>query len=166
MKAAHGDPDEALDNLILDENGLPERHWPRFEWSEDGIGDWKGGERRIRILKGSSSRVEDDDSGPNILTVYVNPTDRTAHEPKATLQLLPGSRVAQILGKSGTQENPKHRRWTAIWLVPKGSNVNDKYSFAVTVADEGGSTICSAEFKIKDVMSQQPAPVKTGTCPP
>lgn len=166
MRAAHGDPDEALDNLILDENGLPERHWPRFEWSEDGIDDWKAGERRIRILKGSSSSVADDDSGPNILTVYVNPTDRTAHEPKATLQLIPESRLASVLGKSGTQENPKHRRWTAIWLAPKGFNQDDKYSFSVTVAGKGGSTICSEEFKIRDVMSRQPAPLKTDNCPP
>jgi neutral ceramidase len=166
MRAAHGDPDEALDNLILDENGLPERHWPRFEWSEDGIDDWTAGERRIRILKGSSSRVADDDSGPNILTVYVNPTDRTAHEPKATFPLFAELRLVKVLEKSGTQANPKHRRWTAIWLAPKGGNEDDKYSFSVTLAGKTGSRICSEEFKIKEVMGRPPGPVKAAACPP
>ena len=121
MKAAHGDPDEALENLILDEDNLPERHWPRFEWPEDGINDWTAGKRRVEILTGSPARVADDDFGANILTVYINPTDRTAHEPKATVNLFAELRLVKALAKSGTQSNPKHRRWTAIWLAPQGN---------------------------------------------
>ena len=162
MRAAHGDPDEALENLTLDEDGLPERHWPRFEWSEDGIDDWAAGARRVEIFQHGSARAADDDSGPNILTVYVNPTDRTAHEPKATIQLFKGLPLVKALAKSGTQSNPKNRRWTAIWLAPKATP-DDDYYFSVTPA--GGSRICSKAFRIKDVMGRPPGRLEREACP-
>jgi hypothetical protein len=96
----------------------------------------------------------------------INPTDRTAHEPKATLPLFAELRLVKALAKSGTQANPKHRRWTAIWLAPKGSSDNDTYFFSVTLAGKSASRICSEGFNIKEVMSRPPEPLKAGPCPP
>ncbi len=165
MKAAHGDPDESLENLILDADGLPERHWPRFRWSEVGIDDWIASTRRVEILTSGSARPADDDTGGKILTVYINPTDLTAHEPKATLHLLANLGILKALAKSGTQSSPKQRQWSAIWLAPKGGNEKEMYLFSVTLADQGHTRICSEQFNPTRVLAQPAAFLKPAPCP-
>jgi hypothetical protein len=161
--APHGDPDEALENLILDEYGRPNRHWPRFVWDEDGINDWLAGQRTVEIFRVGQqpSPAWDDDSGANVLTVYVNPDYPKAH----------GSRWRETTKEPqklkrgyGTSKSPKDRRWTAIWLAPCYTNTDDRFYFRVTREDK--KTFCSELFTLTDVESwQPPSAVNPGQCP-
>jgi neutral ceramidase len=136
MKAEHGDPDEALENLILDEDGRPNRHWPRFEWTESGIEDWEASHRTVEIVSvGAPTKAFDDDSGPNVLTVYVNP--------KSELESKPGTRLPS-----------KSRHWMAIWLAPSSTDPEATFYFRVTPADH--DAVCSERFKLNEVKAWQP----------
>jgi neutral ceramidase len=146
----HPDADEALEPLIVDEMARPERHWPRFEWREKGIGDWKAADRDVRILSGSST--VDDDKGPNILTVFVSPPSPQNGKTRASHSLRTqsyGSPIVHRLSKA-----PVERCWMAIWLAPHGTNVNESFVFSVTRAD--GTLVRSDAFTLTTTMSQDP----------
>jgi neutral ceramidase len=153
LQATHADADEALENLIVDEYGRPNRHWPRFEWHECRINDWKAG-RTVEVLReGETSAVWDDESGGNILTVSVNPEYRKADGSRS--RETPG--LLQKLKRGyGTKESPEDRRWIAIWLTPLCANPDDPFYFRVTLHDKAQTQIVSKPFTLKDVEGWQP----------
>jgi neutral ceramidase len=163
LMAGHGDPDEALENLILDEYGRPNRHWPRFDWREDGIDDWKAGQRKVEIFwDRQPNPAWDDDLGANVLTVYVNPE---YGEGKGSRSSGTTRKPLKLIRRSGTSKSPKERRWTAIWLAPCYTNPDDNFYFRVTLADDNGTRLCSEPFTLTVVESRPPVAVKTGKCP-
>jgi neutral ceramidase len=150
---AHSDPDEALENLIVDEKNLPYRHWPRFEWIEQGIDDWKASRREIRILR-EDDGIADRDDGPSLLTVFAGPSPEEVKPER-----LP-NRAANRNTIAGFQVRPvktgeKKRHWFAIWLVPKGIDRTKSYRFSVQLAN--GTTVRSKLF--------QPATVEASPTP-
>ena len=154
LGVARPDPDEGLENLIVDDRNLPFRHWPRFEWDERGIDDWNGSKRSTRVVN-ASGRSVDDDLGADLLTVYVSPPPRpkeaTAVPSPSPRRALPGPRMVPTRKEPGEEAA---RRWMAVWLWPPGMDETETFYFSVRQAD--GTVVRSQSFRLKDVKNCQP----------
>lgn len=142
-------PDDGLETLIVDPGGRPNRHWPRFEWTESGTDAFEAQRRSVRLLERAPSgqwRVRlaadgdaDDDSGENFLTVLVD----------------------------GRGEN---RRWAAIWLAPADASASTEYALSVQPLAAGGAPrepLCSAAFRVEALAREARAgSLLDAPCPP
>jgi len=154
----HPDPDEALEPLLADAHGIAQRHLPRFAWKERGIADYDAAARRVSVLRAPPSLPGndlpvDDDRGPNLLTVFVDPPD-----PKPSSYVNKRRSNGSPVPHSASKK-PVDRCWMAIWLPPPGVPSDQKFVFAVTLADH--THVLSAPFSIGEVSSEPP-----GTRPP
>jgi len=173
MAAAHGDPDEALENLIVDEDGNPNRHWARFEWDEGiEIDDWEAGKRKVEILVSRTKEVFEDDFGSNFLTVYVNPSDLRPHEPRLVSYLKPKPWMRSLTKEPRPAGAEEKRRWIAIWLAPSCTDRDMSFYFRVTRNDGLKTPLCSVPFDLKTVGGWRPPhpvppipPTPPGKCP-
>jgi hypothetical protein len=163
MRAPHSRDDEALENLIVDAEGRPERHWPRFRWKEtagDLEKEWEGSARFIEIVK-KDNTVLDDDRGSNILTVSINPktpSDQYAWEADHPI----GSSVLKFFVRHLKLEpSAQKRHWEAIWLADRDDPNN--YYFRVT--PNGGKPVCSESFSPSKVLSSDNPVVPPASCP-
>ena len=95
----------------------------------------------------------DDDRGPNLLTVFVDPPD-----PKPSSYVNKRRSSGSPVPHSGSKK-PVDRCWMAIWLPPPGIPNAQKFVFSVTLADH--TQVVSAPFSLGDVSSNPP-----GTVPP
>ncbi|MDQ6893333.1 MAG: neutral/alkaline non-lysosomal ceramidase N-terminal domain-containing protein [Acidobacteriota bacterium] len=146
----HGDPDEALEPLLADKQGIVRRHLPRFAWKERGIPDYDSAGRRVRILPvRSSDPGGDDERGPNLLTVFVNPAAEELYA-YGVRRRATGSPVR----RSGSKK-PADRCWMAIWLPPPGVPNDQEFVFSVTLADN--TKVQSVPFTVGAVSARPPA---------
>ena len=164
MRAPHSRDDEALENLIVDAEGRPERHWPRFRWKEtagDLEKEWEGSARFVEIVK-KDNTVLDDDRGSNILTVSINPktpSDQYAWEADHPI----GSSVLEFFVRRLKLEPAAQKRhWEAIWLADRYDPNN--YYFRVT--PNGEKPVCSESFSPSKVMSSDKPLVPGASCCP
>ncbi|HKF41530.1 MAG TPA: neutral/alkaline non-lysosomal ceramidase N-terminal domain-containing protein [Thermoanaerobaculia bacterium] len=161
MRAAHGDDDEALENLIVDPDGKPERHWPRFQWQERGEGDvakeWDSA-RFVEIVDASSKTRFEDERGGNILTVVVNPWDKPPDHLWESYHPLTSSLLDMVscLVKVRPSYTAASRKWQAVWI----GNPADPKSYYFRVTRKDGTMTCSEAFTVGNVMARDTPVVK------
>ena len=153
LGAAHPDPDEALETLILDDRRRPERHWARFAWREKKIAPWDSSGRQVKVtsVNGGSSGFDDD--GETLLTVFLAPRDtqnspaqiRTRVEKKLSTLDVPPVR---------TKESPEGQCWMAIWLAPEKTPDTEEFQFSITPF--GKPTVLSKPFSLGSVRKAPP----------
>jgi len=162
MQSPHGDPDEALENLIVDPDGRPERHWPRFLWLEWPSGsdeEWDGNLRVVEIIAADTGKPADDDLGPNILTVFVNPgtPGSSVNRPRPGFRPY-GTGPMRARRPGGGQK----RKWIAIWIAPNTADVSNYY---FRVKPNGRKPVCSGIFTVAGVFGSDNSVVPSGDCP-
>ncbi|HEY6051808.1 MAG TPA: neutral/alkaline non-lysosomal ceramidase N-terminal domain-containing protein, partial [Thermoanaerobaculia bacterium] len=146
----HGDPDEALEPLLADREGIARRHVPRFAWKEQGIPDYDAAGRRVRIVPvRPSDPGGDDERGPNLLTVFLNPAVEKLYA-YGVRRRATGSPVRRPASRK-----PVDRCWMAIWLPPPGVLPDEEFVFSVTLADK--TTVRSVPFTVGAVSARPPA---------
>ena len=169
LGVAYSDFDEGLEPLIVDDRDeqnrhwrdVPYRHWPRFEWCEEGIEIWGATARRsVTIVRDATGEILEDEADGNLLTVYRNPP---AGDATARMLLFPAHPKYVLRG-------PRHRPmtrarngketghcWAAIWLWPAGANRTEMLYFSVAL--DGGPFFRSAPFTIQDIESGLAPPI-------
>ena len=165
MRAPHGDDDEGLENLIVDSDGRPQRHWPRFRWEEAGEGggakEWEIA-RLVEIVDASTNLRAEDERDGNLLTLVINPGD---HPPDRVSKIYHPitSSLMDLVGIRATRTLPS-RGWESIWI---GNRTDPKlYYFRVTWKDGTSKTKCSVAFTVADVMAREtPVVPAAPNCP-
>jgi neutral ceramidase len=161
LGVAYPDPDEGLENLIVDDKDIPYRHWPRFRWNEEGVDDWGASGREVRILSLLKTPV-DDDSGPNVLTVYRNPPPTGREGVRAHSR---GDRMQRQVTPLKPERGRGGRGWMAIWLSSDKAMQDTPLYFSVTINDSRRTTKCSEAFTLREVWSRPPRSIPEAPCP-
>jgi hypothetical protein len=142
--ASRRSPDEELEWLLVDRNGLPERHLPYFEWDEPALSADDSQEefaavcrRRVTVQSGGHP-VEPDGQG-GLLTMLVDP------------------------GEPHERKSARPRRWGAIWVRPLWAPLSGRFMFRVEAGN--GSVHCSEEFDPEVILrTDPPRAIPLGDC--
>jgi hypothetical protein len=125
-------PDNGLDEILLNNRGVPERHLPFFEWQEQ-IPDAKAeyaaaAARHIEVDRADGALVDSDD------------TD-----------------FLKILTEAPNPNHVGRRSWAVYWLRPLWDDLRDEYRFQVKHSN--APAIVSLPFRVDLSDTGQPHPV-------
>jgi neutral ceramidase len=143
--ASRRSPDEELEWLLVDRNGLPERHLPYFEWEE-------------AVLSAEGSQEEFDAVSRRTVAVLSgeNPVDPDGQ----------GGLLTMLVDSGGSYGRAPagFRRWGAIWVRPLWDMPKGRFTFRVTGGD--GKPHCSEEFDPAEILkTDPPRAIQPRPCP-
>lgn len=143
LLASRQSPDEELERLLVDGDGLPERHLPYVEWYEPAL---------------SAKSIKEELEAVSRRTVTVlsgNPVDADGKGGLLTMLVDSGGWYESV--PSGT------RKWGAVWVRPLWELPKGRFRLRVTRSD--GTALCSEEFDPAEILeTNPPRPIPLNGC--